>query len=300
MPADDAPAVLTIGETMVLVTPCDPVPLSRAVDFHLDAGGAESNVASHLAALGVRAAWVSSVGDDALGDRLLQTLADRGVDARWVDRSSHAPTGVYFKDPGNSVIYHRAGSAASQMGPSKLDDLPLHDVSIMHLTGITPALSHSCAELVDRAVALAHEAGALVSFDVNHRPALWRSLDEAAVTLRNLAERADLVFVGQDEAERLWGCASACEVRTLLSDVDALIVKEGDVGATGFHGDEELFEPAIPTQVVEVVGAGDAFAAGYLAALLRGASPTARLRAGHERAQVALSSTGDFAPTPVA
>src|SRR6185503_2597863 len=102
--------------TMALVAPAAAEPLESAADFRIDAGGAEANVASHLAALGRRAAWAGAVGDDALGRRLVRQLADRGVDTRWVTVDLGAPTGLYVKDPGRSVGYYRAGSAASRLG----------------------------------------------------------------------------------------------------------------------------------------------------------------------------------------
>ena len=120
-----------------------------------------------------------------------------------------------------------------------------------------------------------------MAFDVNHRAALWAP-GAAASALLPLARRADLVFVGLDEAECLWHTATADDVRALLPEPTTLVVKDGDVGATEFRraagADHRTFVPAIPTEVVEAVGAGDAFAAGYLAALLQGADAAARLR----------------------
>jgi 2-dehydro-3-deoxygluconokinase len=132
-----------------------------------------------------------------------------------------------------------------------------------------------------------------VSFDVNHRPALWAD-DVAARALDALARRADLVLVGRDEAERLWGTMDAAAIRDRFPDVPELVVKDGDVGATAFVGDLTVFEPAIRVDVVEAVGAGDAFAGGYLAALLSDAPVPERLQAGHARAALTLQTTGDY------
>lgn len=299
------PDVVAIGETMVLIAPADAEPLERAADFRLDPGGAEANVASHLAVLGRRAAWAGIVGDDALGRRLVRQLAERGVDTRWVGVDPEAPTGVYFKDPGRGVQYFRAGSAASRMSPALLDELPVDTARIVHLSGITPALSASCDALVEAAFTHVASGPAIVSFDVNHRPALWPSTDAAARRLRELAACADVVFVGLDEAAGLWGTATADDVRALLPEPGVLVVKDGAVGATEFarigsigsngsSGDTVEHVPAVPAEVIEAVGAGDAFAAGYLDALLRDASAADRLRAGHDRAVVVLAETADF------
>lgn len=292
------PEVLAIGETMVLVAPADAESLESAVDFRLDPGGAEANVASHLVALGHPAAWVGAVGDDALGRRLCTQLAARGVDVSYVPVDPGAPTGLYVKDPGAGVLYYRAGSAASRMDETLLQRIPsLRDVRLVHLTGITPALSPSCLELVRAVFYDADTYGTLVSFDVNHRPALWPA-GQAPDRLRALADRSYIVFVGQDEAETLWGATTPEAVRDLLPNPAYVVIKEGPVGATEIGVDGSWHEPAPTVEVVEVVGAGDAFAGGYLAALLEDADSAERLRRGHERAGIVLGATSDFPREP--
>ncbi|MET0956786.1 MAG: sugar kinase [Cryobacterium sp.] len=291
-PHGAGPELLAVGETMAMVAPLTGDRLVDAEHFRLDAGGAESNVAAHVAALGHRAGWFSRLGDDALGRRVAMQLAGRGVDVSSVVTDPVHPTGLYVKDPGNGVRYYRAGSAASHLAPADAERVELGGVRILHVSGITAAISESAAGFLSRLMDRAHEAGVLVSFDVNHRLALW-GCAEAADTLAALARRADLVFTGRDEAESLWGTVSAGDVRALFPDAPELVVKDGSVGATTYLGDEEVFEPALVVDVVDVVGAGDAFAGGYLAALLGGATPADRLRAGHRRAALTLLTTGD-------
>lgn len=293
MPDSSFPAVVTIGETMAMLTPATAERLASAVNFRLHAGGAESNVAAHLAALGTPAAWVSALGTDALGDRVITELSTHGVDVRWVVRDASAPTGLYVKDPGHGVLYYRAGSAAAHLSADFLDSLPLSTARVVHTSGITPALSASCSALTDEVFDRLAGTAVLCSFDVNHRAALW-SAGAAAPRLRALANRADVVFVGLDEAEALWGTVTPAAIRELLPHPQAIVVKDGDVGATEVKHDGAVFVPAIPTQVTEAVGAGDAFAAGYLHALLAGDASEARLRAGHQRAHLVLQSTSDF------
>lgn len=288
-----APALITLGETMVLVTPRDATRLADADDVRLTIGGAESNVAAHVATLGQRAAWVSALGDDVLGHRVHRTVTDQGVDTRWVSFDPDAPTGVYFKDPGHGVHYYRAGSAASRMSPGSVADVPLEDAEIVHVSGITPALSASCAAMIDAVIDRVTTTGrGSLSFDANHRAALWPA-SVAAPVLLDLANRSDIVFVGLDEAETLWGCRTADEVRALVPSPGHLIVKDGDVGATEFSDAGTVFVPAIRTEVVEAVGAGDAFAAGWLAAKLAAEASESRLQAGHRRAHLVLQSTED-------
>lgn len=294
-----APRLITLGETMVMLTPGPGESLATSTELQVHAGGAESNVAAHVAALGIDTAWVSAVGDDILGARVRDSIAGRGVDVTWVRIDPDAPTGVYFKNPGHGVLYYRAGSAASRMTTDAVAEVPFEDAEIVHLSGITPALSSSCAELVDAVFDRVAPGAGLLSFDVNHRAALWTP-GEAAPVLLALARRADIVFVGLDEAQTVWGCRTADEVRALLPEPARLVVKDGDIGATEFardtaaSTDTTTFVPAIPTAVVEPVGAGDAFAAGYLAALIRGEDAQQRLGAGHTRAHLVLRSTSDF------
>ena len=289
--------MITLGETMALITPAHAEPLRVAREVRLLIGGAESNVAMHAAQLGVPTAWVSALGDDALGVRVRDEVAGRGVDTRWVTMDPNAPTGVYFKDPGHGVLYYRRGSAAARMSSASVAGVPLEDAEVVHLSGITPALSASCAALIDTVIDRVAAGPGTLAFDVNHRKALWAP-GAAASALLPLARRADLVFVGLDEAECLWHTATADDVRALLPEPTTLVVKDGDLGATEYRraagADDRTFAPAILTEVVEAVGAGDAFAAGYLAALLQGADATARLRGGHQRAHLVLQSTSDF------
>ncbi|WP_242497589.1 sugar kinase [Microbacterium protaetiae] len=284
--------LLAVGETMALVAPAVAGRVVDAELFRLDAGGAESNVAAHVAALGQQARWFSRLGTDPLGDRVARQLAMRGVQLDGVIRDPDHPTGLYVKDPGNGVRYYRAGSAASHLTPADVDAVDWTDVEVLHISGITAILSPSAAAFLDALIARARSRDVAVSFDVNHRAALWDAAT-AAPTLAALARQADIVFVGRDEAEGLWGTPTAEATRALLGEVPELVVKDGDVGATVFVDDEVVFEPAHRVEVVDVVGAGDAFAGGYLAALLGGADHGARLRAGHERAALTLTTTGD-------
>ncbi|MEX5302807.1 sugar kinase [Kocuria sabuli] len=292
----EGPSVLCLGETMALVAPADAEPLETAQSFILSAGGAESTVALYLAGAGHRTAWLSRVGNDPLGRRLLRQLQAHGVDTSLVSADSGAPTGVYFKDPGESattVYYYRSGSAASRMGPSALDVIDWAGLPLLHLSGITAGLSPSCRALLDTAFTTARAHGTCVSFDVNHRPGLW-SAEEAGPVLADYARQADIVFVGRDEAETLWGTGDPDKLYESLGAPRHLVVKDGAVGATDVSATGAVFVPAHAVEVVEVVGAGDAFAAGYLSGLLTGEQPGARLALGHAVATRALSSVHDF------
>jgi 2-dehydro-3-deoxygluconokinase len=288
---------------MAVLSPPDAAPLAQQPVLALAVGGAESNVAGALAALGYRAAWLSRVGADPLGHRVLTDLAARGIDVTAVEVDPERQTGVYFKDPGpdrTGTYYYRRDSAATLMGPA-LARLPLlRRARVLHLSGITAALSDSCAELVTEIVTRRAVPGPVISFDVNHRPALWRRRPcDAAAALLEPARAADIVFVGRDEAETLWGTRSPGDIRDLLGAGPVIVVKDAGHGATSYAPDgEETFVPTPASRVVERVGAGDSFAAGYLAALLEDRDAAGRLRLGHLVAAATLRTRADVPTVP--
>ena len=286
------PELLAVGETMAMVAPLSVDGLVDARVFRVDAGGAESNVAAHATALGVAAAWFSRLGDDALGRRVLRQLGERGVDVSGVVVDAFHPTGMYVKDPGRGVVYYRSGSAASRLSPEEVDAVPLDGVKILHVSGITAAISETARAFLEQLIERARSLGTTVSFDVNYRAALWEPAIAGPV-LDSLARRCDIVFVGRDEAEGLWQTETAADVRARFADVPELVVKDGAVGATAFTPGNETFETSEVVDVVDVVGAGDAFAGGYLSARLGGIPMPARLRAAHRRAALTLATTGD-------
>ncbi|MFB7357750.1 sugar kinase [Streptomyces gardneri] len=344
------PDFVCLGESMVTFLPSRPGRLADVPSFARAIGGAESNVACALAAAGHRVRWVGRVGRDGFGHHLVETIGAHGVDVTAVGRDPHRPTGVYFRTAddraadAHEVVYYRAGSAASAMSPATVPYDSVADGRVLHLTGITAALSADCLALM-RELTAPRPGRPLVSFDVNHRPALWRD-GTAPEVLLELARRADLVFVGADEAEELWGLREPDEIRGVLAEPAVLVVKRGGEGAVAFERCAASFptpplpEPglrpgprssnagraedaaataprsgpvpapetrtpdtvtAVPAPLVDVlapVGAGDAFAAGFLSATLRGLDMTARLRHGHLMAAAALTVPGDVAVPP--
>ncbi|MFI9387162.1 sugar kinase [Kutzneria sp. NPDC052558] len=283
--------VVCLGESMALFVPAQPGPVHEARAWTLSVGGAESNVASHLARAGFHARWVSALGDDSLGRAVRDRIAGVGVDVTDVRTDPVRPTGLYVKEAsadGSPVRYYRRGSAASGMGPELLATVGAGKTALVHISGITAALSSSCLDLLWAVLALPLR----VSFDVNWRPALWTELDKGV--LRELADRADIVFVGDDEAEAVWGVSAVEDIRSLLPNPAEIVVKHGARGATLLTDSEPVFESALKVDVVEPVGAGDAFAAGFLAADLNGESVRRRLRRGHLTAAGVLLTAEDL------
>lgn len=293
--------VLGIGEAMGCVVPERAEPFALAERFAVTVAGAESNVAAHLAMAGRRSAWSGALGEDSLGRRALRWLAQHGVDASWAFIDTDAPTGLMLKDPGVGVDYFRAGSATSRLGPDFVARIPWAQVAIVHISGITPALSESCHQMVRSAIRAARAHATIVSFDVNYRSQLWtgRAADPSAV-IAELAAESDVVFVGADEATALWGTTSSQQLRAQFPGVSHLVIKDGARVASEFSGEDEAVVPVPPADVVEVVGAGDAFAAGWLHAYLDDSPAAVRLSRGHEFAARTIATTQDVPalPTP--
>ncbi|MEU9204418.1 sugar kinase [Streptomyces sp. NPDC048332] len=306
--AETATDVVCLGESMVTFLPSRSGRLADVPSFGRGIGGAESNVACALAAAGHRAAWVSRVGADGFGDHLVDAISAYGVDTSAVRRDPDRPTGIYFRtatDRGtdvHEVAYYRAGSAASAMSPANVPYEALFTGRVLHLSGITAALSADCLALLHELTA-PRPARPLISFDVNHRPGLWRGADASPDVLLDLARRADLVFVGEDEAEEAWGVKGAAAIREALPEPAVLVVKRGAEGATVFSAEPGpagtvTDVPALRVDVVAPVGAGDAFAAGFLSATLRGLPVRDRARHGHLMAAAVLTVPGDLTDPP--
>ncbi|MFF9767111.1 sugar kinase [Streptomyces sp. NPDC014636] len=303
--------VVALGESMVTFLPSRPGRLADVPAFHRAIGGAESNVACVLAAAGHSTRWVSRVGADGFGQHLVERIAGYGVDTGAVRTDPARPTGIYFRTAADrdtdahEVAYYRAGSAASAMAADNVDLAAARSGRVLHLSGITAALSGTCLELL-RELTARRPGRPLVSFDVNYRPALWPDADGPQVLLE-LARGADIVFVGDDEARRAWGLHGGRAVLEALPGPSIVVIKQGKGGATAFERNTEgladadgraVLVRAPGVDVVAHVGAGDAFAAGFLSATLRRLPLRDRLRHGHLFAAAALTTPGDLAAPP--
>jgi len=299
-------SIACLGEALVLVSRSESR-ASAAPQLHL--AGAEANVAAGLAAIGVPAAWIGRLGDDEYGARISSELHERGVDVSAVEIDPSRPTGLYSKhtetdDDGErrtTSHYRRSGSAASAMGPDFLDRAAvaaaLSRAAVVHCSGITAALSDSCRALMYRLLSDRPSISGAVSFDVNWREQLWPGGDPRVVV--DLANRADLVLVGADEALRVMGTDDPVQLRSILPLPETIVVKDGAKRAVAVDRRSHMVVvPALRVDVVEPVGAGDAFAAGYLSGMVRGEETDTCLRRGHIGAAATLTVASDSAPPP--
>ncbi|GIJ45364.1 sugar kinase [Virgisporangium aliadipatigenens] len=292
--------VVTMGETMAVFSNADVGPLRHATHLRLGAAGAESTVAIGVSRLGLSAAYIGRVGADELGRAVLARLRGEGLDVSAVRVDPDAPTGLMVKERRTTrvsrVVYYRSGSAGSRLS---VEDVPasLAAAKVLHVSGVTPALSESALAATRHAVRTAKDAGVTVSLDYNYRAALWTP-ERARDVLRELTADADIVFAGEDEARLVTGGATP---RDLAAYGPAqAVVKLGAAGAVALVDGAAYRAAAVPVPVADPVGAGDAFVAGYLAALLQGQDPGERLRAGCRLGAFAVSVPGDWEGLPLA
>ncbi|MGI5291648.1 sugar kinase [Nonomuraea polychroma] len=277
-------SVVVCGEAMLLMLAEPGIPLERATAFRRSVAGAESNVAAGLTRLGHPVRWLGRVGADPAGKSVLAMLRADGIDTRHAVVDPHAPTGLLLRDSHPSraidVQYYRAGSAASRLTPDELTSEMVDGARLVHVTGITPMLSDSAHLATLRLLDLARDAGATISFDPNVRlklgpPDRWRE------RVAPLMARADVVFAGDDELE------------LLQVDPGGLpglaVVKHRDKSA----GCAGLRQEAFSVPVTDPVGAGDAFAAGFLSGMLRGMPYETCLREGAAVAALVVQCAND-------
>ncbi|MFG2193518.1 sugar kinase [Streptomyces sp. NPDC048639] len=253
------------------------IPLDRAVHFRRSVAGAESNVAAGLARLGHPTRWIGRVGADPAGEAVLRELRADGIDVSYAEVDEDAPTGLLLRDShprrAIDVQYYRAGSAASRLAPGHLRPEALDGARLVHVSGITPMLSPTAAEATARLIELARAAGATVSFDPNVRRKLGGA-DDWVRTVGPLLREADLVLAGEEELELLTS-RPADQAAAELLDAGrprTIVIKRADHSATAVTGGAQWTQRPFEVPLADPVGAGDAFAAGYLSGRLRGLS----------------------------
>jgi 2-dehydro-3-deoxygluconokinase len=266
--------VITFGESMVLFGPDSSGPLRYVQNFNKSIAGAESNVAIALAKLGHQVGWFSKLGDDEFGRYIQTTIRGEGVDVSRVISDPGKNTGILFKErfmhSNPNVYYYRKGSAASTLMPEELDEEYIKNTKILHITGITPALSESCRKTLFKAIEIAKSNNVLVSFDPNIRLKLW-SQEEAVPVLLEIAKQSDIIFPGIDEGEMLLGLTNPEDIAQGFMDMGCNIVAV-KLGKEGCYVTDSVNKLYVNSYRLEnpqdTVGAGDGFAAGFLSGML--------------------------------
>ncbi len=271
MVVNDRLDLVTIGESMLRFTPPAPQVLEQAPYFEVRAGGAESNVAITAARMGLRSGWVCRLPDNPLGRRIVRSVQEHGVDVSRVIWTDEGRVGIYFIDSEGAprprdTIYDRAGSAITELGQDEVDWDYLANARVLHLSGITMALGDQPRSIVARAIEQASGGEQLVSFDLNFRAKLW-SAEEARAAIEPILGKVDILRAGLDEAQIVLDLSgdAAHVAKSLHSHFSpkVSIITDGAGTAAAYDGQLHTRVPRT-VQIVDRIGAGDAFMAGFL------------------------------------
>jgi 2-dehydro-3-deoxygluconokinase len=295
-----APDIVGLGEAMVLFQPAGGEPLETCSAASVHVAGAELNLLAAAARAGARAAFCSKVGEDPFGRRVRAAAAALGVDTDLVATDPGFPTGVFFKDVrpdgARRVHYYRAGSAASTMDEADADRALAVAPRLVAVSGLTAALGAGPERAVVRLAREAHARGVAVALDPNLRPGL-RPVGEMLIAL---LPYTGYLVLGQDEAPALFGTDEPVEVfaRARAAGVGEVVLKAGADGCYYATGDGPAHLPTAAVRVVDPVGAGDAFAGGYLAARLAGIDTRGAAWLGSQFAAGVVATMGDTEGLP--
>ncbi|KGB05725.1 pfkB carbohydrate kinase family protein [Enterobacteriaceae bacterium ATCC 29904] len=299
--------VITIGEAMAMFVASEPGELSQVEHFFKRVAGAELNVATGLARLGLKVGWVSRVGDDSFGHFILNALKKEGIETSGVTLDGRFATGFQLKskvEDGTDPIveYFRKGSAASHLSVEDFNPAYFTTARHLHLSGVAAALSASSWALLDHAAGAMKAAGKTLSFDPNLRPVLWKSEAEMVEKLNQLAFQADWVLPGVNEGIILTGQRTPEGIADFYLDrgVKAVVLKTGADGAwfKTSSGEKGAVAAVKVDNVVDTVGAGDGFAVGVISALLEGKTLQQAISRGNKIGSLAIQVQGDSEGLP--
>jgi len=296
--------VTTLGEMLLRLSVPTGKRLEQAAQLDVYPAGAEANTVTLLARLERQTCWTGALPDNPLGRLAVSALRVAGVDTGGVIWKNSGRMGTYyveFGEPprGTQVTYDRAHSCATQLQMNEIPWDQLFDTRLLHLTGITPALSSSCTEIISEAIQAAKERNIPVSFDINYRQKLW-STTQAEQSLLPLIQGVELLFCSQADATRVFHCTGSmqgiAQGMLELSKARYVVVTFAEQGARLWDGNKWHQAPARPIHIIDRLGAGDALAAGVIHGWLDG-NLSAGLQYGVTLAALALGQIGDMVVT---
>src|SRR5699024_645529 len=298
--------VVTLGETMVLFDPIIDGPLRYVDQFRKRIGGAESNLAIGLARLGKKVGWISQLGNDELGEFVQSFIRGEGVDTSQVTMLDEASTGVYIKERvregKTQVYYYRTDSAASKLDAKNINWEYIKQAKIIHLSGITPLLSENNWRVIEEVFSFAKKNNITISFDPNIRINLWKSSKTAKKRLLWLSEESDILLAGLEEAKSLLNknyCIDEITKHFYKKGVKYTILKDGSIGTYFSSKNSKGFFPSFKVNyVVDPIGAGDGFNAGFLSSILEGKSIEEGVKTGSIVGAMVVSTYGDIEGLP--
>ncbi len=293
--------LILAGEPMGLLIAQSEGSLDSVSGYDLAVAGAEFNVAIGTARLKHKVTYITKLGNDPFGKRIIRVLNENKIGNEFVSFSDERTTGFMLKgrvskgDP--DIFYFRKNSAASTLNVDDVANIDMTAYSNIHLTGILPALSQDTKKAVFKMIEKAKEAGLFISFDPNLRPQLWASQDEMVATINELAAYADIVLPGQAEGKILVGTEDARAINDfyLNNGAKICVTKCGAKGAyvTTKDGESYMVDGYKVEKVVDTVGAGDGFATGVVTGLMEGLPLKDAVKRGTAIGAIQVMSRGD-------
>ncbi|WP_017729389.1 sugar kinase [Halalkalibacterium ligniniphilum] len=267
--------IITIGDAMITLDPSSKGPMRFVHSFERKVGGAELNFAIGCARLGLKTGWISRLGNDEFGRYIKHFVQGEGIDVSEVKFVDGYPTSLNFKevweDGSSQTYYYRANSPTLTMQPEDLNEDIFKEAKVLHITGVFSAISENNYQINKRAIELAKKHNLLISFDPNIRLKLW-SREEAKAKLSAFLENVDIMLTGLDEAELLLGESESEKIIDILKGygISHIAIKQGEKGSIGYQNGEMLVaEPVKARKVVDTVGAGDGYDAGFVYGILQ-------------------------------
>lgn len=294
--------VVTLGETMLRLSPITVSTLEETQQFQVDVAGAESNVAAGLARLGIETGWISKLVDNAIGRLIAKRIQWHGVDVSRVVWSENGRNGLYYLEPGvepraTRLIYDRRDSAFTTLRYEELDWSYVQRARLVHLSGITPALGGESERLIHRIIDHLKELGLLTSFDVNYRTKLWPPL-EAKKILTPIAAKVDVLICSLNDAATVFGFSQP-DVEQVAQGLQrqfgcqTVVLTLAEQGALALAGKNICHHSAYKAGTVDRIGRGDSFSAGFLYGYLND-DVHAGLKYGNAMAALNQTFKGDF------
>lgn len=293
--------ILTLGEAMAVMIAEEEGPLRNVNYYSKGLAGAELNVAVGLSRLGHKVSFLTRLGDDPFGEYIVEFANRENLDTSCIKICKGENTGMYLKEKVSKgdpkVFYYRENSAASRIAAEDLDAVDISSLDWVHLTGITPALSPSCKNAVIEAIDKARENDIPISFDPNLRPVLWEDENTMISQLNDIAVKCDIFMPGISEAKILTKLEDKSDICNyyISKGCKIVIIK---LGAEGTYYKNEKGECGViasftVNNVVDTVGAGDGFAAGFINGILKGESIIKSVEMGNAIGAIIITSKSD-------
>lgn len=290
--------IFTLGDALITFNPSETGPLRYVPSFTRKVGGAELNFAIGCARLGMDTKWVSRLGGDEFGRVIYNFARGEGVDMTDVELVENYPTSLNFKeirqDGSGKTFYYRYQSPILTLEPEDITETMFEGINLIHLTGVFLAIDPKNLQIAKKVLEIASEKEIMVSFDPNIRLKLW-TLEQARAAYTEILPSVDILLTGLDEIEMINGDASDQALETFAErfNIEQLVIKDGGNGSRLYQHGTWHSKAAFKVTVVDTVGAGDGFDAGFIYAVLNGYSAEDALEFANGSGALVTTVSGD-------